>query len=88
MLRTLKNAWRVPELRNKLLFTLMIIIVYRLGANIIVPYVSTDIIGSFDAYYGGTVLGFMSILSGGALSQATLFALDCYAAPFHCHSRT
>ncbi len=75
MLRTLKNAWRVPELRNKLLFTLMIIIVYRLGANIIVPYVSTDILGSFDAYYGGTVLGFMSILSGGALSQATLFAL-------------
>ena len=75
MLRTLKNAWRVPELRNKLLFTLMIIVVYRLGANIIVPYVDTSIATSFDAMYGGTVLGFMSILSGGALSQATLFAL-------------
>ena len=72
MLRTLKNAWRVPEIRNKLLFTLLILVVYRLGANIIVPYVDANILQSFDAQYGGTVIGFMSLLSGGALSQATL----------------
>ena len=76
MLRTLKNAWRVPEIRNKLLFTLLILVVYRLGANIIVPYVDANILQSFDAQYGGTVIGFMSLLSGGALSQATLFALS------------
>ena len=76
MFRTLKNAWKVPELRNKILFTLLIIVIYRLGASIIVPYVSRDVISAFDQTYGGTVLGFMSILSGGALSQATLFALS------------
>ena len=76
MLRTLKNAWRVAELRNKLLFTLLIIVIYRLGSNIIVPYVATDVASSFDAAYGSTVLGFMNVLSGGALGQATLFALS------------
>ena len=76
MLRTLRNAWQVPDLRSKLLFTLLILMIYRLGASIVVPYVNSGLIGSFDAMYGGTVLGFMSVLSGGALSQATLFALS------------
>lgn len=75
MFRTLKNAWQVPDLRNKILFTLLIIVLYRLGACIVVPYVNGNILQSFEAQFGGTALGFMSILSGGALSQATLFAL-------------
>ena len=75
MFRTLKNAWNVPDLRNKILFTLLIIVLYRLGACIVVPYVNSEVLRSFDQVYGGTALGFMSILSGGALSQATLFAL-------------
>ena len=79
MFQTLKNAWRVPELRNKILFTLFIILIYRLGASIPVPYVDTQVLRDLSAYgsqYGGTVLGFMSILSGGAMAQATLFALS------------
>ena len=76
MLQTLKNAWRVPELRNKLLFTLLIILIYRLGASIPVPFVSPTIMNSFTTQFGGSVLDFMSILSGGAMAQATLFALS------------
>ena len=73
MFRTLKNAWNVPELRTKLLFTLLIIVIYRLGASIIVPFCHPS---GFDAEFGSTTLGFLNILSGGALSQATLFALS------------
>ncbi|MBQ8387463.1 MAG: preprotein translocase subunit SecY [Clostridia bacterium] len=76
MLQTLKNSWRIPELRSKLLFTLFIILIYRLGATIPVPFVSSDVAEAFATAYGNTVLGFMSVLSGGALAQATLFALS------------
>ena len=76
MLQTLKNSWRIPELRSKLLFTLFIILIYRLGATIPGPFVSADVASAFSAAYGSTVLGFMSMLSGGALAQATLFALS------------
>ena len=75
MLQTLKNAWRVPELRNKLLFTLLIILIYRLGASIPVPFVDSQLL-NYYSQYSGTVLDFMSILSGGAMAQATLFALS------------
>ncbi len=75
MLQTLKNAWKVPELRNKLLFTLLIILIYRLGASIPVPFVDSQLL-NYYSQYSGTVLDFMSILSGGAMAQATLFALS------------
>lgn len=76
MFKTLKNAWKIPELQNKILFTLLIVLLYRVGSAIPVPFVSPDLISSFDAAYGDTILGYMSILSGGAMSQATLFALS------------
>ena len=76
MFKTLKNAWKTPELQKKLLFTLFIVLLYRLGACIIVPYVSGDIANSFQSVYGSSVLGLMSILSGGAMQYATLFALS------------
>ena len=76
MFKTLKNAWKIPELQNKILFTLLIVLLYRVGSAIPVPYVSADIMAGFDATYGGSILGLMSILSGGAMSQATLFALS------------
>ena len=75
MFQTLKNAWKIPELRNKLLFTLLIILIYRLGASIPVPYVNTEVL-NYYSQYSGTVLDFMSLLSGGAMAQATLFALS------------
>lgn len=76
MFKTLKNAWKTPELQKKMLFTLFIVLLYRLGACICVPYVSGDISSQFNAYYGSSVLGLMSILSGGAMQYATLFALS------------
>ncbi|MBE6580829.1 MAG: preprotein translocase subunit SecY [Ruminococcaceae bacterium] len=76
MFKTLKNAWKTPELQKKMLFTLFIVLLYRLGACICVPYVSADISTSFESLYGSTVLGLMSILSGGAMQYATLFALS------------
>jgi len=75
MFTTLKNAWRIPELKKKLLFTLFIIVLYRLGANILVPYVNPDLLETASFFSGGNILQFLNMLSGGALSQATLLAL-------------
>ena len=75
MFKTLKNAWRIPELKKKLLFTLLIIVLYRLGANIPVPYVSPDVMGTATNLFSGNILQFLNLLSGGALAQATLLAL-------------
>ena len=76
MFKTLKNAWKIEEIQNKILFTLLIILLYRVGSAIPVPYVQQGILESFNATYGATIFGYMSILSGGAMAQATLFALS------------
>ena len=75
MFQTLKNAWKVPELKSKLLFTLLIVLLYRLGACIPVPYVNPEVIESFSTVFGG-MFDYLNFISGGALSQATLFALS------------
>ena len=75
MFKTLKNAWKIPELKKKLLFTLLIIVLYRLGANIPVPYVSADVLDQTTKAFSGNILEFLNLLSGGALAQATLLAL-------------
>lgn len=78
MLKTLRNAWAIPELRRKILFTLFIVILYRLGSQIPVPYVDasrlSDIMSS--AASDGSILEYLNILSGNAFSRATLFALS------------
>ena len=75
MFQTLKNAWKTPELKSKILFTMMIIVLYRLGSNIPMPWVSSSALASvFGA--SGSALSWWNTLSGGALSQATLFALS------------
>ena len=75
MLKTLKNAWRIPELKSKLLFTMLIIVLYRLGANIPVPYVDPAVFEEASAVASGTILYYLNLLSGDALGRATLFAL-------------
>ncbi len=72
MLQTLKNAWKTKELRDKILFTLFILLIYRLGTVIPVPFVEAH---SFADSFSGTILDQMNILSGGSLGTATLFAL-------------
>ncbi len=76
MFSTFKSAWKIQDIKEKLLFTLFIILVYRLGTQILVPFVSTDIAASFNAAYGSSIFGYMNLLSGGSLSQASLFALS------------
>jgi preprotein translocase subunit SecY len=75
MFSWLTNAWRVPELRHRVLFTAMILAFYRLGSWIPVPGVDSSKIEEYFNGQGGTILGLLNIFSGGALSQFALFAL-------------
>ena len=76
MIQTLKNAWKIEELRRKILFTLLIILLYRLGNAIPVPYVNKEALELYFASVQGTMLGLYNMMSGGAFSQATIFALS------------
>src|ERR671938_806488 len=75
MFSWLSNAWRVPELRRRVLFTALVLALYRLGSWIPAPGVDSDRIKQFFNGQGGTLLGFLNIFSGGALSQFAIFAL-------------
>src|SRR6266536_1772604 len=76
MLSWLANAWRVPELRKRVLFTALILALYRLGSWVPAPGVNSDQIqGYFANKGGGTILGLLSVFSGGALARFSLFAL-------------
>ena len=75
MFQTLKNAWKVADIKNKLLFTLLIVVLYRLGANIPVPYVDAHVFEEASKLMSGTILQYLNIMSGDALAKATLFAL-------------
>jgi preprotein translocase subunit SecY len=75
MLSWLANAWRVPELRRRLLFTAFALAVYRLGSWIPAPGVNADAIQNYFSGKGGTIFGLLNLFSGGALSQFSIFAL-------------
>src|SRR2546430_2141770 len=75
MFSWLANAWRVPELRKRLLFTFLILALYRLGSWIPAPGVDSQTIKDYCNGRGGTILGLLSVFSGGALSRFALFAL-------------
>ncbi len=76
MLQTLRNAWKIEELRKKILFTLLIILLYRLGNAIPVPYVNVAALQAYFSSLQNTVLGLLNVMSGGAFSNATIFALS------------
>src|SRR5438034_810971 len=75
MLSWLANAWRVPELRKRVLFTGLVLALYRLGSWLPAPGVDSDTIKNYFNSQGGSVLGLLSLFSGGALSRLSLFAL-------------
>src|SRR6266542_1902110 len=75
MLSWLANAWRVPELRRRVLFTGVILALYRLGSWMPAPGVDSDTISSYFNGQGGTVLGLLNLFSGSALSRFSIFAL-------------
>ena len=76
MLQTMRNAWKIDDLRHKILFTLVIILLYRLGNAVPVPYVNIDALNGYFAQMQNTVLGLLNVMSGGAFSNATIFALS------------
>ncbi len=75
MLSWLANAWRVPELRRRILFTFFVLALYRLGSWIPAPGVNSSAIKDYFGTRGGTLLSFLNVFSGGALAQFSLFAL-------------
>ena len=75
MFSWLANAWRVPELRRRVLFTAMILALYRLGSWVPAPGVDSETINNYFEGRGGTILGLLNLFSGGALSQFSIFAL-------------
>ena len=76
MFKTLANAWRLPELRKKLMFTLIILLLYRIGSAIPVPFVNVDLMSAYyNSDLSGTILGLYNAMSGSAFSQASVLAL-------------
>ena len=76
MFKTLKNAFSLPDLRKKMLYTLFILFLFRVGSQILVPYVNSAAINEAFNSVEGSLFGYMNLLSGSAFSQATLFALS------------
>ena len=74
MFDTFKNAWKIEDLRKRILFTLMVLVVFRLGCAIPVPFVNTALLQTV-ASSSGNLIGYINMLSGGAFSRAMLFAL-------------
>ena len=76
MLQTLQNAWKIPELRKKIIFTLFILLIYRVGNVIPVPFIDVSTLKTyFDSVLSNTILGLYNAMSGSAFRQATVFAL-------------
>ena len=75
MFETFRNAWKVPDLRKKLLYTLLIVLIFRVGAAIPVPYLDASVMNSLMTQ-SGSLLGYVDMMTGGAFSKATLFALS------------
>ena len=75
MFNTLKNAWRIPDLRKKLLYTLLIIIAFRFGSVVPVPFLNVSALNTLMASANETALGYINMLTGGAFANATLFAM-------------
>ena len=76
MIQTVRNAWAVPELRKKMLFTIFALLIFRLGAAIPVPYIDSKSLSDYLTTQNGTILGLMNAMSGSAFSLATVFALS------------
>ena len=77
MFTTLRNAWKIADLRKKILFTLLIVLLYRIGNVIPVPFVNVDNMSRmFDEQLSNTIFGLFNMMSGNAFSMATIFALS------------
>lgn len=74
ILATIRNAWKIADLRKKMFFTFLMIVIFRLGSHIVVPYLDPQALKEMIGQ--GTIFGFVDILSGGAFAKATIFAMS------------
>lgn len=75
MFETIRNAWKVADLKKKLIYTMIVVLLYRIGTALPVPYVSSAMLDSMSQLTSGSIFQYLNILSGNAFGQATLFAL-------------
>ncbi len=73
MFETVRNAWKITELRQRILFTIAMLVVFRIGAHVPVPGIDPSLL--VDLFEGGTLFGFADVIAGGALSNFTVFAM-------------
>ena len=76
MINTIRKAWGIPELRKKIIFTLLILLIFRIGNAITVPYINVDALKMQLDAMGTTYFGLLNVMSGGAFAMATVFALS------------
>ncbi len=76
MFKTLRNAWKVQDIRKKILFTVLIMVIYRIGNAVPVPYINVETLQQYFNTLSNTVLGLYNVMSGGSFSSATVFALS------------
>ena len=75
MIETIRNAWKLPELRKKILFTVFALLIFRLGSSVPVPWIETAALGQYLESMSGSIFGLINAMSGNAFSMATVFAL-------------
>lgn len=78
MLSTFRNAWKVESLRKKMLFTLFMLLLYRLGSHIAVPYMNSQVISQLMSGAGGSIFSFLDLMAGGNFRRFTIFAANIY----------
>ena len=76
MIQTIRNAWKVPELRNKLMFTVFALLIFRLGSAIPVPFIDTAALSAYMSAQSASIFSLLNVMSGDAFAQATVFALS------------
>ncbi len=72
MFETFRNAWKIEDLRKKLLFTLLIIVLFRLGCAIPVPFIAKSALTAWVGSQSGSLFGYFDMLTGGSFSRASL----------------
>ena len=76
MIRTIRNAWKVPELRGKLLFTVFALLIFRVGSAVPVPFIDTKMLSTYISNQSASIFSLLNVMSGDAFAQATVFALS------------
>ena len=75
MIQTIRNAWKIPELRKKIMFTVFALLIFRLGTAVPVPFVDKNALSLYLSSMSDTIFGMINAMSGGAFASATVFAL-------------